>query len=63
MLDLMTMFTTQRKQYVCWSDQSNYRVGTQQESGGNEEHSFVQEFRYLGHVMTADCRDDKDIKK
>ena len=29
----------------------------------NEELSFVQEFRYLGHVMTADCRDDKDIKK
>ena len=25
--------------------------------------SFVQEFRYLGHVMTADRRDDKDIKK
>ena len=24
---------------------------------GNEE----QEIRYLGHVMTADCRDDKDI--
>ena len=30
---------------------------------GNEELSFVEEFRYLGHVMTADCRDDKDIKK
>ena len=30
---------------------------------GNEELSFVVEFRYLGHVMTADCRDDKDIKK
>ena len=30
---------------------------------GNEELSFVQEFRYLGHIMTADCRDDKDIKK
>ena len=24
---------------------------------------FVEEFRYLGHLMTADCRDDKDIKK
>ena len=23
----------QRKQYVCWSDQGNHRVGTQQESG------------------------------
>ena len=30
---------------------------------GNEELSFVEEFRYLGHVMTADCRDNKDIKK
>ena len=30
---------------------------------GNEELSFVEEFRYLGHIMTADCRDDKDIKK
>ena len=30
---------------------------------GNEELSFVEEFRYLGHVMTADCRDDKEIKK
>ena len=30
---------------------------------GNEELSSVQEFRYLGHVMTADCRDDNDIKK
>ena len=27
----------------------------------NEELSFIQEFHYLGHVMTADCR-DKDIK-
>ena len=30
---------------------------------GNEELSFVKEFRYLGHLMTAHCRDDKDIKK
>ena len=30
---------------------------------GNEELSCVEEFRYLGHVMTADYRDDKDIKK
>ena len=29
---------------------------------GNEELSSVEEFRYLGHIMTADCR-DKDIKK
>ena len=30
---------------------------------GNEEFSFVVEFRWLGHVMTADCRGDKDIKR
>ena len=30
---------------------------------GNEELGFVEEFRYLEHVMTVDCRDDKDIKK
>ena len=29
----------------------------------DEELSFVEEFRYLGHIMTADCRDDKDIKE
>ena len=30
---------------------------------GNEELSFVEEFCYLEYVLTADCRDDKDIKK
>ena len=30
---------------------------------GNEELSFVEEFLYLGHIMTADCRYDKDIEK
>ena len=30
---------------------------------GNEELGFVEEFRYLGHVMTADCRDDQGIKR
>ena len=30
---------------------------------GNDELSIVEEFLYLGHVMTAHCRDDKDIKK
>ena len=29
----------------------------------NEELFFVAQIRYLGHVMTADCRDDNDIKK
>ena len=32
-LALMILYTTQRKQYVCWSGQSNHRVGSQQESG------------------------------
>ena len=30
---------------------------------GNEELSFVEEFCSLGHIMTADYGDDKDIKK
>ena len=30
---------------------------------GDEELSFVFEFRYLGHVITADCRHDKDVAK
>ena len=29
---------------------------------GTEELNFVEEFRYQGHVINADCR-DKDIKK
>ena len=29
----------------------------------NENLSFVEIFRYIGHIMTADCRGDKDIKK
>ena len=64
MLDLMTLYTTQRKQYVCWSHQSKSQGRyTTRVRLGNEELNFVQEFRYLGHVLTADCRDDKDIKK
>ena len=30
---------------------------------GNEELNYVDEFCYLGHIITADCRDDKDIAK
>ena len=29
----VTLYTKQRKLYVCGSDQTNHRVGTQQESG------------------------------
>ena len=42
--------------------QSHGRYSTRDRLG-NEELSFVEEFHYLGHIMTADCRDDKDIKK
>ena len=60
MLDFMTLYTTQRKQCCC-SGQSNYIVDSQQVRLGNEELCFVEKFRYLGHIMTADCRDDMDI--
>ena len=54
------------KTVLCWSDQSNHRVGTQQESGSQmrnlaSSRSFVT--WDMSWVMTADCRDDKDIKK
>ena len=29
----------------------------------NEDLCFVEEFCYLGHVMTTDCRDDKHIER
>ena len=61
MLDLMTLYTTQRKQYVCWSGQKI--TGQFSTSRARKWGSFVEEFRYLGHIMTVDCRDDKDIKK
>ena len=65
MLDLMTSYTTQWQQYVCMvvvrPKQSQGRFSTRVRQG-NEELSFVEEFRYLGHVVTADCGDDKDIK-
>ena len=58
------VYNTTKTVCICWSGQNNHRVGSQQESGsGNEELSFVEEFRYLGHIMTADCRDDINIKK
>ena len=63
MLDLMILHTTQRKQYVCWSGQQSQGQFSTRVRLGNEELRFVEEFRYLGHIMTADCRDDKDIKK
>ena len=37
-----------------WSDQSNHKVAS---------NGFVDEFRYLADVITADNRDDNDIGK
>ena len=55
MLDLMTLHTTQLQS----QDRFSTRVRL-----GNEELSFVEQFHHLGHIITtADCRDDKDIKK
>ena len=45
-----------------WPKQSESRYWTRVRLG-NEELSFVEEFRYLGYIMTAECRDSKDIKK
>ena len=61
MLHLMTLYTTQPVCMLVRPKQSHGRYSTRVRLGN--ELSFVQEFRYLGHVMTADCRDDKDIKK
>ena len=61
----MTLYTTQRKHYVCWLVRPKYSQGrySNRVRLGNEKLNFVEEFRYLGHVMTADCRDDEDIEK
>ena len=60
----MTLYTTQRKQYVCWSGQNNHRVSSRQESGSEMRNlTLSRNFSCLGHIMTADCRDDKDIRK
>ena len=64
MLELITLYTTQRKQYVCWSGQNNHKVSSQQESGSEMRNlALSRNFGTIGHIMTADCRDDKDIKK
>ena len=50
---------------VCMLVRPNQSLGrySTRVSLGNEELSFVDELFYQGHIMTADCRDDKDIKK
>ena len=61
MLHLMTLYTTQRKQYAGPTKAITGSVLNKSQAR-KWELRFVQEFRYLGHVMTADCQDDKDIK-
>ena len=46
-LNSSTLPVTVRIQYECWSGQNNHRVSSQQVRLGNEELSFVEEFRYL----------------
>ena len=65
MLDLMTSYTLYNTtKTVCMlvrpkQSQGRFSTGVRL---GNEELSFVEEFLFLGHIMTADCRDDNDIK-
>ena len=64
MLDLRTLYTTHRKQYVCWSGQNNHRVCSQQESGSEMRNlALSRNFVTYKHIMTADWKDDKDITK
>ena len=63
MLDLMTLYTTQRKQYVCWSGHNNHWVSSQQESGSEMKNLALSRNMLPRTYMTADGRDDKDIKK
>ena len=65
MLDLMTLYITQRKQYLCCIVPPKHSQGRRDPRVrfGNEELSYVDEFRYLGHIITADCRDDKYVVK
>ena len=50
MLDFMTLYTTQRKQYVlARPKQSQGRFSTRFRLG-NEELRFVEEFRYLEDI-------------
>ena len=50
-----TLYTTQRKQYVFWSDQSNHMVGTQQESG-SEMRNLALKTSFVTYRTCYDCR-------
>ena len=54
--------TTKTVCMLVWPKQSHSQFSTRVMLG-NEELSFVGEFCYLGHILTADCREDKDIKE
>ena len=62
-LDLMTLYIKHDKNsmYAGLTKANTGRYSTRVRLT-NEELSFVDKFSYLGHVMTADCRDDQDIK-
>ena len=55
------VYNTTKTVCVCWSGQSNHRVGTQQESG-SEMRNLDLPRSFVRTYLTADCR-DKDIKK
>ena len=40
----------------------NYYLATEIKLGGTAL-DYVEEFQYLGHIITADCNDDKDVAK
>ena len=61
MLDLMTSYTTQLKQYVCCPAKTITGSVLNKSQARKWGTCFIEEFRYLGHIMTTDCR-DKDIK-
>ena len=61
MLDLMTLYITQQNSGDP-AKQSQDRYSTRVRLG-NKELRFVEEFRYLGHDLTADSSHEKVIKK
>ena len=63
LLDLLTLYTTQRQQYVCWSDQGRHKVGTPEELGAEIWTLVIEDEFSHTCVMTADCRNDRDIEK
>ena len=59
------VYNTTKTVCICWPGQNNHRVGSQQESRSEMRNLALSRnfVTYIGHFMTADCRDDKDIEK